>query len=48
VRLDVIDTNRRARALYERLGFAVEKTDDIGLLRFVFGFRRSHTMVKPL
>lgn len=48
VRLDVIDTNWRARALYERLGFAIEKTDDIGLLRFAFGFRRSHTMVKAL
>lgn len=48
VRLDVIDTNWRARALYERLGYAVEKTDDIGLLRFAFGFRHSHTMIKPL
>ena len=48
IRLDVIDTNWRARALYERLGFAVEKTSDIGLLRLAFGFRRSHTMVKSL
>ena len=48
IRLDVIDANWRARALYERLGFAVEKTDDIGLLRLAFGFRRSHTMVKAL
>ena len=48
IRLDVIDTNWRARALYERLGFAIEKTDDIGLLRFAFGFRRSHTMITPL
>lgn len=48
VRLDVIDTNWRARALYERQGFAIEKTDDIGALRFFFGFRRSSTMVKPL
>ena len=48
VRLDVVDTNWRARVLYERLGFAIEKTDDIGLLRFAFGFRRSHTMTKRL
>ena len=39
VRLDVIDTNWRAKALYERLGFASEKTTSIGLLRLVFGFR---------
>lgn len=48
LRLDVIDANWRARALYERLGFAIEKTDDIGLLRFAFGFRHSHTMIKAL
>jgi ribosomal protein S18 acetylase RimI-like enzyme len=48
IRLDVIESNWRAKALYERLGFAVEKTDDIGLLRLAFGFRRSHTMIKAL
>lgn len=48
IRLDVIDTNWRARALYERLGFSIERTDDIGLLRHAFGFRRSHTMIKAL
>ena len=48
VRLDVIDSNWRARALYLRLGYAIEKTDDIGLLRFAFGFRSATTMVKPL
>ena len=48
VRLDVIDSNWRARALYLRLGYAFEKTDDIGLLRFAFGFRSATTMVKPL
>lgn len=48
VRLDVIDSNWRAKALYLRLGYAVEKTDDIGLLRFAFGFRSATTMVKPL
>lgn len=48
IRLDVVDSNFRAKALYERLGFAVEKTDNIGLLRFAFGFRCSHTMIKTL
>lgn len=46
VRLDVIDSNWRAKALYLRLGYTVEKTDDIGLLRFAFGFRSATTMVK--
>lgn len=48
VRLDVIDSNWRAKALYLRLSYAVEKTDDIGLLRFAFGFRSATTMVKRL
>ena len=48
VRLDVIDTNWRAKALYARLGFVVEKTESIGALRHVFGFSAATTMVKPL
>ena len=48
VRLDVIDTNWRAKALYERLGFKVMKTDRLGLLRYVFGFNASSTMVKDV
>lgn len=48
VRLDVIDTNWRAKALYERLGYRAIKTDRIGLLRFVFGFEAAVTMVKPV
>ena len=48
VRLDVIDSNWRAKALYERLGYLTVKTDDIGLLRHAFGFRSALTMVKPL
>lgn len=48
VRLDVIDSNWRAKALYERLGFRVEKTTSIGLLRFVYGFRAAITMVKDV
>lgn len=48
LRLDVVDTNWRAKALYERLGFTVAKTDRLGLLRYAFGFDAAHTMVKPL
>ncbi|MEI2685350.1 MAG: N-acetyltransferase [Cypionkella sp.] len=48
VRLDVIDTNWRAKALYERLGFKVLKIDRLGLLRHIFGFASSSTMVKDL
>lgn len=44
VRLDVIDINPRARALYERVGFRAIETQDIGLFRHLFGFRASTTM----
>ena len=46
VRLDVIDTNWRAKALYERLGFVCEKTTSIGILRLAFGFKSATTMIK--
>ena len=48
VRLDVIDSNWRAKALYERLGYLAIKTDHLGLLRHAFGFDASVTMVKPV
>ena len=48
VRLDVIDTNWRARALYERLGYMGVKTLPLGPLRHVFGFDAAVTMVKPV
>ena len=48
VRLDVVDTNPRARALYERRGFVLDRTAGIGPLRLVFGFRAAHTMVRPI
>jgi ribosomal protein S18 acetylase RimI-like enzyme len=48
IRLDVIDTNPRARLLYEREGFHAIKTDNIGLLRHLFSFEASTTMVRPL
>ena len=46
VRLDVIATNTRAQKLYRREGFAQTQLHDIGLLRFIFGFSRSITMVR--
>ncbi len=48
LRLDVVDTNLRARALYERLGFRALHTERIGLLRHLFGFESSVTMVRPV
>jgi len=45
MRLDVIDSNPRARALYERRGFEPVGTRKMGALRLVFGFREATTMV---
>ena len=45
VRLDVIDTNPRARALYEREGFQEIGQENLGPLRHVFGFTSSAKMV---
>lgn len=48
VRLDVIDTNLRARALYERCGFRVVGRTSIGPLSYVFGFQSATTMVRQV
>lgn len=48
IRLDVIQENWRARALYERQGFRAMRTEKLGLLRFLFGFASSTVMVRPL
>ncbi|MDM7932465.1 GNAT family N-acetyltransferase [Tabrizicola sp.] len=48
IRLDVVDANWRARALYEREGFLATQTQTIGLLRHLFGFAAATTMVRPL
>jgi ribosomal protein S18 acetylase RimI-like enzyme len=45
VRLDVVEENPRARALYERLGYRAVARHSTGLLRFVFRFRAATTMV---
>ncbi|WP_316013774.1 GNAT family N-acetyltransferase [Roseobacter sp. HKCCA0434] len=46
--LDVIDSNIRARALYEREGYRVSGRHDLGPLRHVFGFRRAVQMRRDL
>ncbi|WP_377509101.1 GNAT family N-acetyltransferase [Octadecabacter sp. R77987] len=48
VRLDVIDTNPRARRLYERQGFVAINTQQLGVLRHVFRFKCATTMVRKL
>lgn len=45
VRLDVIDTNPRARALYERNGFVATGTQHLGPLRHLFRFRSATKMI---
>lgn len=45
LRLDVIDTNPRARALYERQGFVATSTEHLGPLRHIFGFASSTKMI---
>lgn len=48
VRLDVVDSNTRARALYRRLGFVETKRQSIGPLRHIFHFRFAITMLRKV
>ncbi len=48
VRLDVIDINPRARALYERKGFVAGRTQSLGPLKWLFGFSRATTMTRAV
>lgn len=48
VRLSVVDSNPRARALYERLGFAPTRTGSSGPLRALYGFRAATEMVRAV
>jgi ribosomal protein S18 acetylase RimI-like enzyme len=48
VRLDVIDTNPRARALYERRGFTAVRTESTPYLRRLLGFGAVTTMHRPV
>ncbi|WP_199487602.1 GNAT family N-acetyltransferase [Actinomadura spongiicola] len=48
IRLDVIDVNPRARALYERHGFSAVRTQQTPFLRGLMGFGAVTTMHRPL
>lgn len=48
IRLDVIDTNPRARALYERRGFSVVRTERTPYLRSLLGFGAVATMLRTV
>lgn len=48
VRLEVVDTNTRARALYARRGFRGTAVMRLGLLRHAFGFTAAETMIRRL
>ncbi len=45
IRLDVIDTNPRAKKLYELRGFKAVKTEEFPYLRWLLGFSSSTTLV---
>jgi len=47
VRLDVIDTNPRAKALYLRNGFVEGETMQLGILSGLFGFQAATQMTAP-
>lgn len=46
IRLDVIDTNPKAKALYERMGFVEIGKESLGPLKYIFGFSNSTKMVR--
>lgn len=48
VRLDVINTNPRARALYQREGFTEIGQENLGPLKHLFGFESSTKMLCPI
>lgn len=45
VRLSVVDSNPRARALYARMGFVPAETVSLGVFGRLFGFQRATDMV---
>lgn len=48
VRLDVIDTNPRAEALYARQGFEPVSREETGPFRWIFGFKSALRMELPV
>lgn len=47
VKLGVIDTNPRAKALYERVGFVVQARKKMGVLKWLLGFGCYDIMIRP-
>jgi len=47
-KLGVIDTNPRAKALYERVGFVVQAKKNMGILKWVLGFGSYYVMIRPI
>ena len=48
IRLDVVDTNPRARALYDRQGYREKSVRSLGPLAGVFGFSHATEMTKSV
>ena len=48
IRLDVVDTNPRAQALYERNGFVLAGEQSVWPFHWLLGFRKSLTMEKAI
>ena len=48
IRLDVVDTNPRAKALYLEEGFKEVAVHQLRLMRYIFGFRTATTMVRDV
>ncbi|HGG05098.1 MAG TPA: GNAT family N-acetyltransferase [Aliiroseovarius sp.] len=48
ITLDVIDTNPRAKALYERLGFQAVSEESTGPLRPLLGFKSATKMIRDV
>lgn len=48
LRLEVVDKNLRAKALYERLGFEPYRTTTLGFSKHIFKFQSATTMIKVL
>ena len=48
IRLEVVDSNRRAKSLYLREGFYELKSEKLGVMRHVFGFQSATTMVRDI
>ena len=48
VRLDVINTNPRARALYERRGFVAGEVQQLGPLKHIFNFESATMMIRQV